>query len=85
MKYKVLAEYYSRLERTTKRLEKTRIISELLKKTDKKLLSNVVLLLQGRVFPVWDDRVLGISSKLVLKVRALASGTDSKKIEEMWK
>lgn len=85
MKYSLISKYYEKLYSTSKRLEKTEILAELLKKTNKNLLKQVILLVQGRVFPIWDSRVLGVSDKLVLKVMASASGRDSKEIIKLWR
>ncbi len=84
MEYKTLAEFYERLEKTTKRLEKTFIIAELLLKTPDKELSDVVYLLQGRVFPAWDERRIGMSSKLLVKAVAKATGESTVKVEKLW-
>ena len=51
MDYSILVEIYEKLSSTTKRLEKTDIIAELLKKTSDDDLRQVILLLQGKVFP----------------------------------
>jgi len=83
MKYEVLVEVYERLEATTKRLEKTFVLSEFLKSADD--LDKVLLLLQGRVFPNWDQRELGMASKLLLKAIATATGASLEKIEVVWK
>lgn len=76
-------EVYERLEATTKRLEKTFVLSEFLKSADD--LDKVLLLLQGRVFPNWDQRELGMASKLLLKAIATATGASLEKIEVVWK
>jgi len=47
MYYEELANIYSELGKTTKRLEKVDIISEFLKKVSKDELSKVIYLLQG--------------------------------------
>ncbi len=85
MDYKDLTKTYESLEKTTKRLEKTAAIAELLKKTPKKELSIVLPLLEGRIFPKWDQRELGVASRLVLKSMNIASGISIEKIEDMWK
>lgn len=85
MEYRELVEVYKKLESTTKRLEKTLIISELLKKTSTDELSVIMLLLQGRIYPPWDERKIGVASRLVLKTINIASGVDVGKIEEDWK
>ncbi|MBW2977240.1 ATP-dependent DNA ligase [Candidatus Woesearchaeota archaeon] len=85
MKYSELADIYQKLESTSKRLEKTFHISELLKKTPVEDLPIIMLLLQGRIYPTWDERKLGVASRLVLKAINIASGINTKEIEEIWK
>jgi len=84
MEYKTLVSYYNQLESTTKRLEKTFIISELLEKTSKEDLTEVIYLLQGNVFPRWSEQKIGMSSKLILRAIASASGISQDKIEKQW-
>ncbi len=76
-------EVYERLEATTKRLEKTFILSEFLKSADD--LDKVLLLVQGRLFPNWDQRELGMAAKLLIKAIATATGAPAEKIESVWK
>ncbi len=85
MQYKVLVETYDKLESTSKRLEKTYIISGLLKKTKLDDLEVTVLLLQGRLFPGWDESKIGVASRLILKAINVASGINQNKIEQEWK
>jgi DNA ligase-1 len=83
MKYEVLVGVYERLESTTKRLEKTHILSEFLKHADD--LDRVLLLVQGRLFPNWDQRELGMAAKLLVKAISTATGAPLEKIESVWK
>ena len=85
MKYSILVESFESLEGTPKRLEKTYILSELLKKTPKDDLRHVIYLSQGKVFPIWDERVIGMSSKLMVKVIASTAGVSKDKVEDLWK
>src|SRR3989344_2196403 len=85
MEYKSLVGIYRKLEQTTKRLEKTAIISEFLKEIDTTDMGKVVLLLQGKVFPNWDERKIGIASRLVLKAISIATGIQIQKVEQSWK
>src|SRR3989338_6910818 len=85
MEYIKLVEMYQTLEETTKRLKKTFLISEFLKTTSKEDIGNITLLLQGKVFPTWDERKLGVASRLILKAISTATGIDIKKIENEWK
>lgn len=85
MLYKNLVEVYERLEKTTKRLEKTFIISDLLKEAPPFDIQKIVYLLQGTVFPSWDQRVLGMSSQLIVKVVATATGNSTENVVKAWK
>ena len=84
MDYSKLVEVYERLEKTTKRLEKTYIISELLKKTPESELNHIIYLIQGNVFPRWDERKVGMSSRLILKAISEATGVSTERIEKEW-
>ncbi len=85
MHYSELVGVYERLEATTKRLEKTFILSEFLKKVPAEDLEQVLLLVQGKVFPDWDQRVIGMAARLLLKSLSLATGASVEKIELSWK
>lgn len=85
MQYKSLVELYEKLEGTTKRLEKTHYLSEFLKKVKKEELDDVVQLAQGRIFPAWDERKIGVAARIVLKAIAAASGISADKVEKEWK
>lgn len=85
MQYSKLVEIYENLESTTKRLEHTHIISEFLKDVSLDDLGAIILLLEGRVFPRWDEREIGIASKLMLKAISVASGESKERINAEWK
>lgn len=84
MKYLKLTELYEQLDSTTKRLEKTKILSDFLKeiKIEEK---DILYLLLGRVYPEYDERVLGISSQLAVKAISKATGVNSVEIVKEWK
>jgi DNA ligase-1 len=85
MEYIELVNIYEKLESTTKRLEKTHYISEFLKGITREDVAQIVLLLQGKLFPTWDDRKIGVASRLILKAVSTATGTSIEKIESDWK
>ena len=85
MHYSELVEVYVELEATTKRLEHTHIISEFLKDVSLDDLGNTILLLEGRVFPRWDEREIGMASKMMLKAINVASGDTKDRINKEWK
>jgi len=84
MKYRQLAELYNSLESTTKRLKKTEILSEFLKKIPEED-KDVLYLLLGRVFPEYDKREIGISNQLTIKAIAKATGESSEEVVKKWK
>ena len=85
MRYLELAEFYDSLGKTSKRLEKTFYVAELLKKAEPSDLDRILLLLKGRVFPDYDEAKLGVASKLVVKAISAATGIDAESVEKEWK
>ncbi len=82
MDYSELVKLYDDLVGTAKRLEKTEIIANFLKKTENDDLENVISLLNGRVFPLWDGRKIGFSSRLLIRAISSASGSSPENIEK---
>ena len=85
MDYLKLTEYYQNLESTSKRLEKTEIVSRLLKELRKeKDPEPAISLIRGKVFPDWEQRKIGVSDKLVIKALATSTGNSADKIEKLF-
>ncbi len=85
MLYSEFAKLYEKLESTSKRLEKTEILAEFLKKLKHVENKEVVYLLQGKVFPDYDERELGISDQLTIKSLHKATGVSNEEIVKEWK
>jgi DNA ligase-1 len=85
MEFNTLASAYNSLESTSKRLLKTKIVSDLLKGAKDDDLKYLILLLQGKVFSIQDKQDLGIASRLVIKAMSSVFGLSSKQIENLWK
>ncbi|MFP4119246.1 MAG: ATP-dependent DNA ligase [Candidatus Woesearchaeota archaeon] len=85
MKYKTLAETFERLSSTTSRLDKTSILAEFLKRIPEEDAEEAIMLLQGRAFPEWDERTVGLAGKLVVKAVARATGSETSTIEKRFK
>src|SRR3989344_3259837 len=84
MDYIKLTEYYQQLEKTSKRLEKTHIISRLLQEAKKERDPEPIInLVRGSVFPDWEQRKIGVSDKIVVKALATSMGISKDKIEKM--
>ena len=74
MDYAVIADSYEKIEATTKRLEMTDLLVELLKKTPKEVIARVVYLTQGKLYPDFMGVEMGVAEKLAIKALARASG-----------
>jgi DNA ligase-1 len=85
MNYQVLTDVYESLEKTTKRLEKTHLLSQFLKKVPESEAERIMLLLQGKVSPSWDESKLGVAAKLVMRAIAITTGTTPARVELQWK
>ena len=82
MDFSIVAEIFEKMENTTKRIELTNILVELLKKTPKKIIPNAVYLLQGIIRPNFEGVELGIAEKLAIRAISKSAGLPIKKIED---
>ena len=85
MEFSIIAEIFERMESTTKRIELTNLLVELLKKTPKKIIPNAVYLLQGIIRPNFEGVELGVAEKLAIHAISKSSGLSIKKIEDDYK
>jgi DNA ligase-1 len=82
MKFSVLSDSLEKMEKTSKRLELTGILVELLKKTPNEIIAKVIYLIQGKLKPNFEGVELGIAEKLVIRAISKSAGVTVKKIEE---
>ncbi len=85
MRYKELCELLYNIEIHSKSLYKTWIISQKIKKVSVSEISDFLVLLQGRIFPLWDERKIGFSENLLLRVINVATGISITEIKKKWK
>ncbi|MCW4054215.1 MAG: ATP-dependent DNA ligase [Candidatus Bathyarchaeota archaeon] len=83
MDYAVIADAYEKIEATSKRLEMTDLLVDLLKKTPKTVIAKVVYLTQGKLYPDFVDLEIGVAEKLAIKALAKASGRDDTKLLQL--
>jgi DNA ligase-1 len=81
LKYSLVADAYEKIEATTKRLEMTDYLVELLKNTPKTAIDKVVYLTQGKLYPDFTGIEIGIAEKLAIRAVAKATGRSEDKIE----
>jgi len=82
MEFSIISEMFEMMEKTTKRIELTNILVELLKKTPKEIIPKVVYLLQGIIRPNFEGVELGVAEKLAIHAISKSSGLSIKKIED---
>ena len=82
MKFSVLSDSLEKMEKTSKRLELTEILVELLKKTSNEIIAKVIYLIQGKLKPNFEGVELGIAEKLVIRAISKSAGVTIKKIED---
>ncbi len=84
LEFSRLAEYYSRLESTTSRIEITKILSSLFSETPKEEIPLVCYLTQGKLRPDYEGVELGVAEKLALRALGLATGLNIEKVSEVY-
>jgi DNA ligase-1 len=77
-----IADAYEKIEATTKRLEMTDLLVDLLKNTPKEIIDKVVYLTQGKIHPDFISLEIGVAEKLAIKALARASGRKESEIED---
>tara|TARA_Y100000034_G_scaffold100945_1_gene124862 strand:+ start:3930 stop:5654 length:1725 start_codon:yes stop_codon:yes gene_type:complete len=82
MDYSKLAEVYTQLEGTTKKLEKRDIVADFFKICPAEQLPIVALLVQGRIFPNWAETELGVAENIMVKTLAKTAGLPEKEIKQ---
>jgi DNA ligase-1 len=82
LQYAVIAEAYEKIEATTKRLEMTDLLVNLLKNTPKEVIDRVVYLTQGRIYPDFVSVEIGVAERLAIKALVKASGRRESEVEE---
>jgi len=82
LRYSLIADIYEEIESTTKRLEMTDYLVNLLKQTPKDIIDKVVYLTQGKIYPDFVGLEIGVAEKLALRAVAKATGRSEREIEE---
>jgi DNA ligase-1 len=85
MKFQKLAEYFSKLEATTSRLEITAILADLLKEASAEEVAKICYLSLGQLAPLYAGVEFNLAEKLMIKVLAKAFGQKEEKIRQEFK
>jgi len=85
MKFAIVAEYFEKLEATSKRLEMFEILSDLFNKTPDEDIDKLIYIAQERIKPAFEGVEIGMADRMLEKAIARATGTDIKKVKELHK
>ncbi|HTX43090.1 MAG TPA: ATP-dependent DNA ligase, partial [Methanocella sp.] len=85
MLFRELVDVFEKLRGTQSRLEKTAIIAEFIKGVPADDMPIIVTFLVGRVFPIWDERKVGIASQTIIKIISAITYNPEKKVVESYK
>jgi DNA ligase 1 len=85
MLYSRIVETYAKIEATTKRLEITRLLVELIQATPLSIIDKVVYLTQGKLYPDFLGIELGIAEKLLFRALAKVTGQTEAKVTASYK
>ncbi len=85
MKFSELAGYLEKLEKTSSRLEITRILADLFRHSSASEIDQVVYLSLGILAPNYESVILNLAEKMMERVLVLAYDQDGKNIAELHK
>lgn len=85
MLFKDLSSYLEKLEKTSSRIEITKILAELFKKTPSNEIDKVTYLVLGGLAPGYEGVILNIAEKMMFRVIASAYGKDVSEVVKVFK
>ncbi len=85
LEYSVLADFYEKIEATTKRIAMTEYLVALFKRAPIEVIDKVIYLTQGKLRPDYEGVELGVAEKLAMRAIAQAAGVSLKEVEAEYK
>jgi DNA ligase-1 len=85
MKYSKLVDLYEYLEQMPARLKKIEAIAGFFRDVDAKDLDRVALLVQGKVFPAYSEKEMGVADKVMAKAISSATGFTEDHVNKVFK
>ena len=85
MTFKQLAVYLQKLEKTSSRIEITKILAELFKKSGDDEIDKIIYLLLGSLAPSYEGIVFNIAERMMLQVINKTYGVDLDKVNKLYK
>jgi DNA ligase-1 len=85
VEFRRIAEVFEKIEATSKRLEMTSLLVDLIKETSTQEIGKVVYLIQGKLYPDYLGIELGLAEKLLMKSVGDVTGKSESQIDAVYK
>ena len=85
MLFRELSGYLERLEKTSSRIEITKILAELFKKASSNEIDKITYLVLGQLAPAYEGIVFNMADKMVVRAISKASGKENKDVVKLYK
>ena len=85
MKFRRLAEYFEKIEKTASRLSMTEILAKMLKEAQADEVDQMVYLALGMLRPKYEGIEFNLAEKMMIRVLSTAYGVELKKVEQEFK
>ncbi|MFP3201856.1 MAG: ATP-dependent DNA ligase [Sulfolobus sp.] len=86
MEFKLIADYFDKLEKISSRIQLTALLTDLFKKSDKNVIDKVVYIIQGKLWPDFlGNPEIGIGEKLMIKAISIATNVKEDIVENQLK
>ena len=83
MDFRLIADAYEQMTKTSSRIDLTNILSQILKETPRELVGKVAYLTQGKLHPDFEGVELGMADKSVSKAIQRAFGSEPSEIQSL--
>jgi DNA ligase 1 len=84
MDFKIVAEYFDKIETVASRLEMTNILEELIKQVPTNEIKKIVYLIQGQIAPNFEGHEIGFGEKLISSAISKATGFSRKDVDKLF-
>ncbi len=85
MKFSELSKYLDKLEKTSSRIEITKILASVFKKADADEIDKITYLLLGKLAPSYQSIVFNLAERMMLQVISRAYGKDIEEVRKIYK
>src|SRR3989304_8988039 len=85
MKFRTLAQYYEKLEATSKRLELVDILSKLFKESNADEIGKICYLIQGRAAPFFEATEIGMAQSMAAQAVGKAYGHTKEEVLRLYR